>query len=141
MPRQLLKEVIQALIAINWKFSVSYNNPVIMAIWTFQEADLLLKIEVNESSELIKLRIRFERNCPQPLRPRMAAWCNQKNWNIRCGFFVCDQQDGETLFKDSVDVEDVSLTPKFMQNLVTRTTRTVAEHYTQIQGILSLNDH
>jgi hypothetical protein len=97
MPRQLLKEVIEAMVAINWKFSVSSNTPMILAIWTCESAHLLLQIEVNESAEIIKLRIRFERNCPQALRPRMAAWCNQKNWSIRCGFFVCDQQDGETL--------------------------------------------
>jgi hypothetical protein len=141
MPRELLAEVARVMSQADWKFAIDPNLKKIYAIWSADDCHLLAVMDILEQHEIVKVKVRMERNCPANQRGRLALWCNQKNWNLRCGFFMCDQTDGEVLFRDSVDCEDISLTSTFIDNLLKRVLRTVSQSYLEIQQIMSLNDH
>jgi hypothetical protein len=140
-PRQLFTEVVRAMEASSWKFSVDVQNKTIFAVTPCDWAWIVLMVLVDERREVITARVRMERNCTDSLRPGLAAWCAQKNWALKFGFFICDQTDGETMFRDSVDVEGVSVTPKFIDNMLRRTVSTVATTYCELQQLLALRDH
>jgi hypothetical protein len=45
------------------------------------------------------------------------------------------------LLKDFVDVQDVVITPKFIDNMLRRVALTVCQSYGEVQKIISLDDH
>jgi hypothetical protein len=141
MPRDLFNEVVAAMQAADWKIAIDRQQDRIFAIVGAAVGDLLVRLHVNQDKEVLIVRVRVERACPKPLRDQMAVWCNQKNWALKFGFFICDRKDGELVFRDSVDVEDVKVTSQFIDNFVRRAPAAVLRNYEEIQQILSQRDH
>jgi hypothetical protein len=128
----LLKKVRLAMEASGWKFAVDKKRGQIYAIVGNAELTLWLQVSVDEEKEVIQTKIALEHNCPAAARRAIAKWCTLRNWKLTFGFFSCDQDDGEIIFHDGMDVEHVEITPKSIDNLLRRAGKVVCAHYDEI---------
>jgi hypothetical protein len=135
--RELYKEVLRELSNDTWRFGIDVSQRLVVLLWGFSNGCLFITLTVNEEQEIITVKIRFERKCPPTLRKGMATWCGQANWKLQFGFFFCDQNDGETSFKDSMDVEDLPVTAQFLRRMIERAAKTVETYYLEVQCVMS----
>jgi hypothetical protein len=120
-----------------WSFSVDRDHSIIFAMIGNATLTFFLRIVIDEDRGTIRTKVTLEQNCPEPARRKLAVWCNAYNWQIKHGFFYCDQDDGEISFRDSMTVRHIAVTNLLVENLVKRVGPVVSGAYDEIIRIVA----
>jgi hypothetical protein len=102
----------------NWAFEEIEGRNIIRMRFSGENANWTCYAQVKEDQERLMFYSTLETKVPEEKRHAIAEYITRANFGLLIGNFEMDYSDGEVRFKTSVDIEDSTLTHKFIQNLV-----------------------
>lgn len=113
----LLTTVQEALSAHDWKYE-RLGESLIRFRLVGDNSVYELTLFADETAEMLTLRVGTSYRVPEQLRLVACEFLNRANCNLRIGSFQLDYEDGEVLFRASIDVEGGALAPKMVNSLI-----------------------
>jgi hypothetical protein len=102
----------------DWTYEEIAERNIIRMRFSGENANWTCYAQVKEEQERLMFYSTLETKVPEDKRQVMAEFLTRANFGLLIGNFEMDFSDGEIRFKTSVDIEDINLTYKFIQNLV-----------------------
>ena len=102
----------------NWAYEEVEGRNIIRMRFSGENANWTCYAQVKEEQERLMFYSTLETKAPEEKRPALAEYITRANFGLLIGNFEMDFSDGEIRFKTSVDIEDSTLTHKFIQNLI-----------------------
>lgn len=99
-----------------WKFSVDERESKIEMSVSDEERTLPFIIRVREEVDIIIAMIMYQRKIPEEYREEAIAYISKRNFEMIIGGFELSDA-GRVLLRTSLDVEQLTITPTFMNNL------------------------
>jgi hypothetical protein len=100
------------------EFQIENEEGRIEFALTDGELIIPLTIRVLESAQQVLVYAYSPVKVPKARRMFVAEFVMRANYGLRLGNFEMDMDDGEIRFKASVDVEEGTLTPHMVRNLI-----------------------
>ena len=135
--QSLLEKISQAMDEANWAHTVNYEKKFFLLIATNEIASLRLHFIVKEAENTIILMISPERICPPDQIRTMADYLNLVNDFIPFGLFTLDFDDGEIRFRQSLDVEGVTINSTFIDKFLGTSVQMVRQFYLSFHDIMN----
>lgn len=104
--------------ADDWTYEEIEGRNILRLRFSGETANWTCYAQVREEQERFMFYSTLETKAPEEKRLAVAEFLTRANYGLLIGNFELDFSDGEIRFKTSVDMEDNTFTPKFIQNMV-----------------------
>jgi len=115
---KLLSAVRGFLESDDWKFSQIEGETALRFGFTGKNGSWSCFVKTYEDKEQFVFYSVLPNNVPEGKRPAVAEYLTRVNYRMVLGNFEMDFNDGQVLFKISVDVEGGSLAPTMIKNII-----------------------
>jgi hypothetical protein len=114
----LLKRIAAILQASQWSFALLPEVGRIKMKVTSKGQAHTVELQVREETQVVLGMLSYKRKCDPEYRHAMADFMNKHNSALSIGGLVMDPETGVCRFRHTMDVQDLNVTPVFVNNFV-----------------------
>ena len=125
--------------ADDWTYEEIEGRNILRLRFSGETANWTCYAQVREEQERFMFYSTLEIKAPEEKRLAVAEFLTRANYGLLIGNFELDFSDGEIRFKTSVDMEDSTFTPKFIQNMVYMNVLMMEKYLTGLMSVIYAN--
>jgi hypothetical protein len=133
----LIDELSALLTEAQWQFVVRRDARQIQMKIVYSNAEHWLAIQVCENPRAFFATLTYPRKCPPRQRESLIELIHEINFVHTMGGLEMDPASGECRVRNSVDLQDLALTPEFVDGLLGRLVRFGCKHWPEVEERMS----
>jgi hypothetical protein len=132
---RLLGSLVDAMETLGWQFHLDGDAGGVVLPMTADEAEYLIALTPIEAAGLFLVRTTIPDRVPVEHRGAVCEFLNRANWRIAMGNFEMDMEDGEVVFRVTMESRKTDPTASAVRRLVLGSVSVFGRHLPALRGV------